>query len=70
MIFLLFNQTIREGNRVATKRKKRSELREESRKEFEKETEKKEIMSKNDKYKWLLFSISLLCLWILAHFSA
>ena len=45
-------------------------MRAQAREEFEPKTEKKELMSKGDKFKWLLFAICLFCLWILANFSA
>ena len=55
---------------MATKVEKRNKRREQTREEYEIKKDKKEIMSKSDHFKWMLFAICLLCLWILAKFSA
>lgn len=55
---------------MATKVEKRNKRREQTREEFEPKKDKKEVMSKADHIKWILFGISLLCLWILSKYSA
>lgn len=55
---------------MATKREKRNEVRQQTKEEFEVKTKKKELMSKGDRFKWTLFGITMICLWILLKFSA
>lgn len=70
MKLLSFNQIIRGGYDMATKIEKRTEARKQNREIVEEKTKKKELMSKGDRFKWMLFGVVLVCLWILAKFSA
>lgn len=54
---------------MATKRRKRSDIRNENQPENGIE-KKKHHFSRSDKIQWALFAIALFCLWILTKFSA